>query len=152
MSTGYLWVAHGARNDHRHGPLRPRALPAHREARRDTGPALRRGLGGQNGPVPRRDRPLRRRRHRGSGRSNARAQSPGDLRGLGRLRRAPHAVASRADPGPGWTRSTGAMRTRQVIEAVARPGEALPTMRVLRVGMDDLTAPYIVNRAREVTP
>jgi hypothetical protein len=39
-----------------------------------------------------------------------------------------------------------------VIEAVARPGEALPTMRVLRVGMDDLAAPYIVNRAREVTP
>jgi len=39
-----------------------------------------------------------------------------------------------------------------VIEAVARAVSALPTMRVLRVGMDDLAAPYIVERAREVTP
>ncbi len=39
-----------------------------------------------------------------------------------------------------------------MIEAVARVVAALPTMRALRVGVDDLAALYIVGQAREVTP
>ena len=41
---------------------------------------------------------------------------------------------------------------QQGIEAVARVVAALPTMRPLRVGGDDLAAPYIVEQAKEVMP
>ena len=46
--------ADGARQHDRHGPLRPRALPAHREAGRGARPALRRRLRRQDGALARR--------------------------------------------------------------------------------------------------
>ena len=41
---------------------------------------------------------------------------------------------------------------QQGIEAMARVVTALPTVRVLRLGEDNLAAPYIVEQAKEVIP
>src|SRR4029453_17686197 len=165
---------HGARQHHRDGPLRPRALPADREARRGHRPPLRRGLRPPHGALPRRqllerhalrgrqapDAPAlalqsHSRRHpacppKGRGqrrpdRPDAAAQSPRDLRGPAAGERIGTPAGKRMIP---VVLGSGAYRY-EVHEAWAK----LPSGRefnadVAAVGVDAQDRVYAFNRGR----